>query len=87
MQDPRRTSKPRWHADYEYFRKRLGLARKASGLTQRDVAAALDRTQSWVSMCERGDRRIDVIELIRFADLYRRPLSYFLPRRQGAEHR
>jgi len=48
-------------------------------LTQEDVARRLKKPQSFVSKCESGERRVDVVELERFAKLYDRPLSYFLP--------
>jgi helix-turn-helix protein len=47
-------------------------------LTQGEVAAALNRPQSFVAKCESGERRIDVIELEDFARLYRKPISFFL---------
>ena len=59
-------------------------ARKAACLTQVQVAEALGRPQSYVTKCELGERRIDPIELQQFADLYRKRLSYFLPRIKGA---
>jgi transcriptional regulator with XRE-family HTH domain len=40
--------------------------RQKSGLTQEELASRLGATQSFVSKCERGERRIDVIELARF---------------------
>jgi len=75
----RRSSRLLWRHDYERFRERLIKARKAAGLTQREAAAALDRSNSYVAKSENGERRVDVIELARFAKLYRRPLHYFLP--------
>ena len=36
-------------------------------------------TQSFVSKCETGERRVDVVELAAFAKLYERPLTYFVP--------
>ena len=47
-------------------------------MTQGAVAAALNRPQSFVSKCESGERRIDVVELEDFARLYRKPISFFL---------
>lgn len=41
----------------------LKEAREASGLTQVDLADRLGMTQSQVSKCERGERRLDLIEL------------------------
>lgn len=54
-------------ADYERFRKLLVRARKASGLTQGDVAERLSRPQSFVSKYERGERRLDVVEFLEVA--------------------
>lgn len=41
----------------------LREAREGAGLTQAEVAERLDMSQSQVSKCERGERRLDVIEL------------------------
>ncbi len=70
-------------ARYKEFLKRLRAARVDAGLTQIDVARALRKPQSYVSKCESGERRVDVIELERFAGVYNTPLSYFLPRRRN----
>lgn len=42
-------------------------ARKAAGLTQSDVANALKCQQSLIARIESGQRRIDAIELVRWA--------------------
>jgi len=42
------------------------------------VARKLRRPQSFVSKCESGERRVDVVELAEFARLYRKPLSFFV---------
>lgn len=42
-------------------------ARKAKGLTQVDVAAALGKPQSFVAKYENGERRIDVVEFVDIA--------------------
>jgi len=52
--------------DYGLFLRHLVAARKASGLTQVELAQRLKETQSWVSKCERGERRLDIIELRKF---------------------
>jgi transcriptional regulator with XRE-family HTH domain len=43
---------------------RLVEARRAAGLNQVELAEKLGRPQSFVSKIEKGDRRIDVLELI-----------------------
>lgn len=51
--------------EYLHFLKKLREARKAAGLTQIDLAKRLGEkaSQSFVSKCERGERRIDIAEL------------------------
>lgn len=65
-------------ARYRQFLQRLRAARRAAGLTQAEVARAMRKPQSYVSKCESGERRVDVVELARFAALYRKPLDFFL---------
>ena len=44
--------------------------RLRAGLTQQDVAAALDQPQSWLSRIERGSRqRVNVVELLALAQV------------------
>jgi len=52
--------------EYSLFLSRLRSVRKRSGLTQEQLAERLNLTQSIISKCERGERRIDVIELRAF---------------------
>jgi hypothetical protein len=47
-------------------------------LTQVQVAARLRRPQSFVSKCESGERRVDVIDLQEFARLYDKQIEFFL---------
>jgi transcriptional regulator with XRE-family HTH domain len=65
-------------ARYRRFLKQLRQARLDADLTQAEVAAALRRPQSFVSKCESGERRVDVVELDDLAKLYRKPIAYFL---------
>jgi transcriptional regulator with XRE-family HTH domain len=53
--------------EYRLFLSFLKEARQNSALTQIDLAKKLKVTQSFVSKCERGERRIDVIELRRWS--------------------
>lgn len=50
--------------------RRIGEARQAAGLTQQEVASSVRLTPSVVSKIERGERRLDPVELARFARLY-----------------
>lgn len=64
--------------EYREFLRKLRLARTEVGLTQKDVAKLLNRPQSYVSKCESGERRVDIVELTAFARLYKKPLKDFM---------
>ena len=53
---------------HQEFLQFLVAARKAAGITQVELAARLDRPQSFVSKVERGERRVDVIEFCQIAE-------------------
>jgi len=63
---------------YKHLLARLREARRQVGLTQVEVARRLRRPQSYVSKCESGERRIDVIELAEFANLYGKSIEFFV---------
>jgi transcriptional regulator with XRE-family HTH domain len=52
--------------DYEVFLSCLRTAREKQGLTQKVIAERLGETQSFISKCERGERRLDIVELRAF---------------------
>jgi transcriptional regulator with XRE-family HTH domain len=54
---------------YERFQSLLLEARKASGLSQQEVADRLGRPQTYVSKCELGTRRMDVVEFLEIAEV------------------
>jgi transcriptional regulator with XRE-family HTH domain len=56
---------------YKRLLRALKNARVAAGLTQADAAEQLKKPQSFVSKCEAGERRIDVIELLEYCRIYR----------------
>jgi transcriptional regulator with XRE-family HTH domain len=69
---------------YRRFIQRLRAARLAAGLSQAEAARRLGWAQSIVSKCERGERRVDVVELAQFAGVYRKGFEYFIaPSGQG----
>lgn len=53
----------RYSQHYVLFLKELREARLHAGLSQLQLAEALGQRQTFVSKCELGDRRLDVIEL------------------------
>lgn len=63
------TLKTLYSERYGHLLKLLVAARKASGLSQQAVADKLDRPQSFVSKYESGERRLDVVELLKLADV------------------
>ena len=65
-------------ADYTSFLRKLREARVAAGLSQAVVARRLGKPQSFVSKCESGERRVDVVELKFFAKVYGVPITYFV---------
>jgi transcriptional regulator with XRE-family HTH domain len=58
--------------------RRLREAREFANLSQKFVAEQTGIPRSAISDIERGSRRVESIELKRFAALYRMPVSYFL---------
>jgi len=49
--------------EYAVLLQLLQEARKGAGLTQEELGKRLDQTQSFISKCERGERRLDVVEI------------------------
>lgn len=64
--------------EYAEFVKKLKGARLDSGLTQVQVAEKLKRPQSYISNIESGQQRVDVVELQRFARVYKRDVGFFI---------
>ncbi len=64
--------------EYSHLIKQLRQARIESGLTQVEVSKILNKTQSCISKMEKGQLRIDIIQLKEFANLYKKPLEFFL---------
>jgi len=49
--------------DYGVFLRVLRKARQDAGLSQEQLAERLGQTQTFISKCERGERRLDVVEI------------------------
>ncbi len=56
------------NTDYQLLLTVLKAARKRAGVSQVELASRLGNTQTFVSKCERGERRIDAVELVEFAE-------------------
>lgn len=56
---------------YAKLREVLVAAREAAGLSQHELARRLGRPQSFVSKCESGERRVDIVEMIQIAKILR----------------
>ena len=65
-------------ARYAVFLKVLRQTRVRAGLTQAQLARKIGETQTFVSKCERGERRIDVIELRTFCQAFGLSLKQFV---------
>jgi transcriptional regulator with XRE-family HTH domain len=65
--------------EYQQFLERLRAARRRMGLTQVEVAQRLGKPQSYVSKCESGERRVDIIEVAAYASLYGISIEDLLP--------
>jgi len=55
---------------YRLFLRLLREARARAGVTQAQAARQLGRPQSFISKCESGERRIDVVEFLLLCDAY-----------------
>jgi transcriptional regulator with XRE-family HTH domain len=63
---------------YAVFLKVLREARERAGLTQLQLARKIGETQTFVSKCERGERRVDVVELRTFCQAFGMDLRLFV---------
>jgi transcriptional regulator with XRE-family HTH domain len=64
--------------DHLIIVEKLKVAREEAGLDQEQAAKLLDKTQSYVSKIESGQRRIDIIQLKTFAKIYNKDINFFL---------
>ena len=71
-------SKSVYSKDYKNIIERLKTARIEAGLAQQEVADKLGKPQSYISKIESGERRLDVAEMKKFAQIYKKPADYFL---------
>lgn len=75
------SSKALQAARYRAFLDRLRTALEEAGLTQAQLARAVRRSQTWISKCELGERRVDFVELEDLAEALGKPLDWFRTKR------
>ncbi len=73
--------------EYERFRKLLERYRQDNTLTQSELAAKLNRPQSYVSKYENGERRLDVIEFLEIAKELKINIAAFFKELENGETR
>ena len=71
-------------ARYTVFLKVLRTTRERAGLTQTQLARKIGATQTFVSKCERGERRVDVVELRTFCQAFGLSLKQFVSKLEKA---
>ena len=64
--------------EHLYLVSQLKKARIEAGMDQTEAGKHLQRTQSYVSKVESGQRRIDITQLKEFAQLYNKKLNFFV---------
>lgn len=65
-------------SEYKVILGRLKQARQEAKLKQADVAKKLRKPQSYISKVEAGERRLDILELKKLAQIYKRSVSFFM---------
>lgn len=64
---------------YQQFLALLKKARTDAGLSQSEAARRLGKTQAFIWKCETGERRVDFVEALLFAKLYRKRVKSLTP--------
>lgn len=77
-ESPRIMAKTIYSKEHRILVERLKKARKEADLDQATVAKLLGVTQSHISKIESGQRRIDIVQLKRFAKVYKKKINYFI---------
>lgn len=71
-------SKTIYSKEQIFLVERLKKARLSAGVDQKEAAKALNKSQSYISKIESGQRRIDIVQLKKFAKIYEKDLDYFI---------
>lgn len=64
---------------YKRLCARMKAAREDAGLSQIEASRRLKKPLNFVNRLESGERRLQILDLCVLANLYKKPLRYFLP--------
>ena len=79
-----RMEKTIYTREYTVVLRLLREARQEAGLTQTELAKKLKQSQSFVTKVERGDRRLDIIQLRTMCQTFGLTLAEFVSRLEKA---
>jgi transcriptional regulator with XRE-family HTH domain len=69
--------------EYDVFKELLKSLRQEAGLSQDELAERIGTFQAFVSQCERGERRVDIIEARAFCKALGIEFGDFVERLEG----
>ena len=64
--------------EHKHIVEQLKKAREKARLNQKQVAEILNKTQSYISKIESGQRKIDIVQLKKFSKIYKKSLDFFI---------
>ena len=67
-----------YRVKYQKLAAKRRSARLEAGLTQVEARRNLKKPQAYLSKIERGERRVDAVELDELAKVYGKSLDYFI---------
>jgi transcriptional regulator with XRE-family HTH domain len=68
----------KYQVKYQKLTQRLRTARLEAKLTQVEAGKKLKKPQAYISKIERGERRVDAVELGELAKVYNKDVNYFI---------
>ena len=68
----------KYRVKYQKLTAKLRSARLEAGLTQVEAGKKLKKPQAYLSKIERGERRVDAVELDELAKVYNKDINYFI---------
>lgn len=72
-------------SERDLLSRRLREAREYLNLSQDEVAKRIGIARAAISLIESGQRRVDALELAKFARVYQRPVSHFTSKDEDSD--